>query len=127
MGNMLYRLIVLWFLFVTVSASGQENLLYKKVQEEKSSGSGFKVIPKTFTQGTRDRNALDHYIDPDQVHFLRYDQAVLQDLSTTVSLVIPLRDKEMNLELIEVSADFYGYEVVTNEGERPAANVKNRH
>ena len=113
--------------FIVASASAQENLLYKKVQEKKTADISFKTISSMFSQEQEDKNSLDLFINPDEVFFLQYNPSVMNTLSEAITLLIPLKNKELQLELFEVPASFYNYEVVTNDGQRYPANRKIKH
>lgn len=106
--------------------SAQENLVYHKIQEAKSKDE-FKVVSSAFVQSKVEKKILEHFINPDEVTSLRYDHLSTKKLSNTATLIIPLKNKELQLELVEVPTSFYDYEVVTNDGQRYPANKNIRH
>ena len=70
---------------------------------------------------------LGQFINPDEVLFLQYNQSIMSDLSYAITLTVPVKNKELQLELIEVPSSFYNYQLVTNNGEKYHANNDIKH
>ncbi|WP_209332916.1 M12 family metallo-peptidase [Lunatimonas salinarum] len=110
-------------LFFSLSGFGQENLLYESVQQAKADGTEFQEIQSAFQQAPDDRKTLAHFENPGEVQFILYDETAFRNLTEAVFLAIPFKDREIQLELLEVPASFYGYDVVTSDGQHLPASV----
>lgn len=128
MRHFIFKSAILLFLFIIIeSASAQENLLYEKIQEKKTENISFKTISSVFSQEKEDQNLLGQFINPNEVYFFQYNQSTMKDLSNALLLTVPLRNKELQMELLEVPSSFYNYEVMTDNGKRYPANRNIKH
>jgi len=128
MRHFIFKSAILLFLFILIeSASAQENLIYEKIQEKKTENISFKTISSVFSQEKEDQNLLGQFINPDEVYFFQYNQSSMKDLSNALLLTVPLRNKELQMELLEVPSSFYNYEVMTDNGKRYPANRNIKH
>jgi len=113
-------LLVTIFCLAAFSVYGRENALYFEVQQAKRSNVHFEnsVLNETRV----DAAALKNFVKPDEVFF--FSNIVK---SKAINLVVPLKNKSMVLELIEVPENFYDYEVLTSDGKKFAANKEIKH
>lgn len=127
MKRTLYSLPFVAFIFFSASVFSQENLLYKSVQDMKTRKLDFQTIPSAFSQAPEIRGMLDNFESLGEVHFIHYNETIYDDLSEAVYLTLPLKAEQLQLELLEVPASFYNYEVVTSDGQRLSANKGIKH
>ncbi len=114
------------FYLVIFSVFGQESMLYYKVQEAKKSNVYFENIILKDTN--IDTEVLKNFINPNDVSFLGNISFDLKENNVrAINLQIPLGNKNMILELIEVPEYFYDYEVITSSGQRFMANRDIKH
>src|SRR5690606_8121810 len=124
----LYKLsIILCLIFFAIDAYAQNKPLFERVQKAKSEGVDFKVLSNSFIIGKENRNLFKQFINPNEVSFLTYNNTVLTSLDTAMLLLIPKKDGEFQLELVEVPASFYEYQVIASDGSKHSANPRNRH
>ena len=107
----------------------RENLLYSAIQKAKSSGETFNqisVLSLMDKSASQREKSQEHFLIPQEVYFLQYDNSVLSNLSTSLSLVLPLGDKDLQLELLENPID---YLVTTSDNEEilPDKNIRHYH
>ncbi|MFC4872724.1 hypothetical protein [Negadavirga shengliensis] len=129
MEKRVYKLSV-FLLMVVFSLNGwaQENLIYEMVQQEKAKGMSFREISNAFKQAATVKSRTDHFINSEEVFFFEYDQSFLMEpLWEGIFLSVPIRQKVLQLELVEVPASFYSYKVTTSEGEELSADHSVRH
>ena len=106
---------------VVFSIFGQENALYYDILQAKSSNIYFENVVLKETKA--DVKALENFINPDEVSFFENISLNLKNSQTkALNLVLPIRNKNMVLELVEVPESFYNYEVVTSDGKKFPAN-----
>ncbi len=127
MKKMFYCFPFAVFILFSLKVFGQENLLYESIQQAKANKVGFQEIPDVFDQAPNDREILGHFEKPGEVQSFLFKKNVFDGLSAAITLVLPLKDGQIQLELLEVPDFFYGYEVVTSEGERRPAGQDIRH
>ncbi|WP_084122839.1 hypothetical protein [Aquiflexum balticum] len=127
MKKLLYSLPLIAFIFLSSSVFSQENLLYKSVQDAKTLELDFQAIPSAFTQAPEIREILDHFESLGEVDFFHYDKNIYDGFSEAVSLNLPLKTGQLQLELLEVPASFYNYEIVTSDGKRLSASKGIKH
>jgi len=108
------------------SAFGEENALYYEVQQAKKSNIYFEnaVLERT----TASTSALKAFMNPNEVFFFKNISIdVKQSKNKAMNLVIPLKTKNMVLELLEVSEFLNNYEVKTSDGKNFPANKEIKH
>ena len=115
------------FILFSLEVFCQENLLYERIQQAKADKVYFSVIPEAFRQAPNDREILDHFEKPERIESFLFDKTVYDDLSTGITMLIPLKDGQIQLDLLEVPDSFYHYEVVTSDGERRPSSQEIRH
>ncbi|GHV08108.1 hypothetical protein FACS1894160_1840 [Bacteroidia bacterium] len=107
---------------------GQENVLYSTIQQAKKSNVAFKDVV-AFKEVSAEKRVLEYFENLDEVIFF---ENILPDGNSDVktqgiNLIIPTKNKNITLELIEVPNDFYDYEVETSNGKKNHANKNIKH
>jgi len=120
--------IVLFFVFnlAAFSVFGQERELYFEVQQARNANVYFDTT--TLNRVSADTTLFNNFIDTNEVFFFGN---ILLDVKNNnvkaMNLVMPLNNKNMILELVEVPKYFYDYEIVTSEGDTFSANRDIKH
>jgi len=127
MRKVFYYLSIVVFVLSSLNAFGQENLLYERIQRAKADKVDFNVISAAFRQAPDEREILNHFENPGEVQFVLYENTVFGKLSEALSITLPFNNEHVHLELLEVPDSFYGYEVVTSDGQRLPASQDIRH
>jgi len=126
MKSKLYILIVI--LCYSLANYAQGNILYQQIENARSSDQRFQEIDNVFSVARPDQNSLTNFSNRDDVHFLMYNDQVIQRDSEYISINIPLGNRNnISLDLIQVSNSFYDYRIVTSRGETLGANQDNKH
>jgi hypothetical protein len=123
------KLKIILFLLCICITNGytQNNVLYNGIQQAKSFGekfesfSAFTLVNKNTSQSER---IQDNFINPQDVHILQYDKSATKNLATSMTLIIPAGDKNLQLELQEISMD---YQIRTSCGQLLPANKNIKH
>ena len=114
------------FYLITFSVLGQENRLYCEVQEAKKTNIFFENI--VLTEVSADAEVMENFIYPNEVSFFDNISIVKKnDNIKAMNLMLPLNNKNITLELIEVPEDFYDYTLMTGEGEQISASENIKH
>lgn len=121
------QLFLLLFLCLTSTLTYAQNLLYQKIEQEKSNGAIFEHIEGVFTQAENNNEILQEFINPEEVNFMEYNSEVVNELPRTISLEILLNNKTEIIELVAVDNEFYSYTVTTETGEAFPANRAIKH
>ncbi len=100
--------------FYTVKA--QENLIFNKIAQGKTQGLSFKDVPSILTLRDVEKSYSANFHSIDEVYFFEYSSPTLESLGKGITLTIPIKNKGIKLELLEVPESFYGYTVKTSEG-----------
>lgn len=127
MKEIFYYLLIVVFVLSSLNAFGQENLLYDRIQQAKTERVGFQAISDAFRQASDEREMSSHFENPGEVQFVLYEKTVFGKLSEALSITLPINNEHVQLELLEVPDSFYGYEVVTSDGQRLPASQGMRH
>ena len=101
---------ILFFLFVyTLSCYAQENLLLQDIQKAKDAGEGF-IPVSTFTTVTigakHSTKIQEQFIKPGEVSILRYNKSTAKNLSKAITMPVPFKGKELQLELQEITLEY---------------------
>lgn len=94
-----------------------ENLIYEKLQAVKRENVVFKEIQSLFKSTDDEKGLLEHFNNPNEVSFIEYNMSIYGSLDKAIIVTIPLKKRQIQLELVEVQASFYNYRVVTSDGE----------
>lgn len=111
---------------------GQGNLLFQQVQEVKSTGIDFNQIRSMLTEVKEDKDLKRHkdfqeyFKNSNEVSLLQYNKPSLETLAPAITLNVPYKNDEIQLELIE-TPNSYDYEVVTSDGKRASSNKHIKH
>lgn len=120
-------LFFLLLLSLTCTFTQAQNLIYKKIEQEKNNGKKFELVKDIFTKTESNREILRSFKNPDEVNFMNYNPSSVDELSRTISLEILLNNKTEILELIAVDNDFYNYVITTSVNESFSANRDIKH
>ena len=90
----------------------QDNV-YRGIQQAKSSGETFEAA-SVFTPVSINQRIDEQFIDPQEVHFLRYSPSATKNLNASMTLQIPLGGKNMQLELQEFVLE---YQITTSDAQ----------
>jgi hypothetical protein len=120
-------LLVFSILYLAVfSAFGEENVLYFEIQQAKKSNVRFENA--VLKKASANVAALSRFINPNEVYFFeKISLDTNNNNSKAMNLVMPLKNKNMVLELVEVPESFYDYEVITSDGKKYIANRDIKH
>lgn len=121
------QLFLLLFLCLTSALTSAQNLLYQKIEQEKSNGATFERVEGIFTRAESNNEILREFRNPEEVSFMEYNSEVVDELPRTISLEILLNNKTEIIELVAVDNDFYNYVVTTSENEAFPANRAIKH
>jgi hypothetical protein len=122
------KLLILFSIFCLVifSALGQENVLYFEIQQAKNASVFFESV--VLSEVSADAKALEKFINANEVFFFGNMTFNAKNNETkALSLAIPVKNRNMILELLEVPDSFYDYEVITSDGRKFSANKDIRH
>ncbi|MCD7936675.1 MAG: zinc-dependent metalloprotease [Tannerellaceae bacterium] len=122
-ANFLFCFLFLSFFFV----KGHQNPLSFDIQLAKDSGVVFPQVSSDFSRWDNFENVLDNFINPEEVFLFKYNQKNISCIDKAIHLSIPLRNSNLELELMEVPEFFYDYEIVTSCGETYKANRDIKH
>jgi len=124
MKNLLLSLLI--FNLAVFSVFGQENVLYYEIQQAKKANVYFENA--VLNEINADLVALESFVKPDEVFFFGNISHDLRNNNIkAINLLMPLNNKNMILELIEVPEHFYDYEVTTSSGQSFTANRNIKH
>jgi len=115
------------FYLVIFTTFGQEkSVLYSEIQQAKQSNVTFENV--VLTAVSSDVEALKNFTNPSEVFFFGNISLDMRNNNTkAMNLTIPMNNKSMVLELIEVPEHFYNYEVMTSDGNKFSANRDIKH
>ena len=122
------KLLVLFFniYLVVLSVSGQENALYREIQQVKETNAYFENV--ILTRTSADKEVLRDFINPEEVSFFENISFHSKNNKTkALKLSIPFKTTSVVLELVEVPEYFYDYEIITSDWERFAPNKDIKH
>ena len=121
------NILVLFSIFhlAVFSISGQENALYREIQQAKKSNVYFENV--VLCKVSAEVKALERFINPDEVFFFGNISFDVNSKTKAMNLVMPLKTKNMILELTEAPESFYDYEIITSSGKKFPANRDIRH
>ena len=122
------KIIVLFLIIYLVifSVFGQENALYHEIQQAKEANTRFENV--VFTRTSIDTEALKDFIHPDEVAcFENLSFHSKNNETKAINLSIPFKMTSIVLELVEVPAYFYNYEILTSDWESFAPNKDIKH
>ncbi|MDR2125264.1 MAG: M12 family metallo-peptidase [Prevotellaceae bacterium] len=115
-------------LFLTVyTVFGQKNVIFSEIQKAKNHNVQFDTISIVTDKASLDKNIIRQFKNPNDVYFLNYIPIEMKEKTKAINIIIPLANKELALELVEVSENFYDYEVVTSDGKTYPANKNIKH
>lgn len=120
-------LLILIFYFQGFVAYGQQNQIYEKIQSEKESNLDFINMSSIFKKVSEVHETLSPFENNEEISFIHYEKVKFVELSKAIFLTIPFKNSHLEVELLEVPASFYNYEVVTNEGQRFPSNKQIKH
>ena len=99
------------FYLALFSIWGQENMLRFEVQQARNANLHFDSV--VFNRVSADTRVLKHFIDTSEVFFFgNISLNVRSNSVKAMNLTIPLNNRNMVLELVEVPEYFYDYEVL---------------
>jgi hypothetical protein len=105
---------------------GQERTLYVEIQQAKNANTRFESI--VLTGASSDAEELKAFISPDEVFFFENNAFDSRNSEAkAISLFIPVSDRGMVLELVEVPEYFYDYTILTSDWEEFAPNRDIKH
>lgn len=113
--------------FITSDSFAQISIVNKEIEDEKKLGTNFVKIPHPLKLRKTENSFREVFHNLDEVSFLDYEKPLISSLSRGISITIPTLNRELTLELIEVSDSFYDYSVKTSDGLQTKSNIKNRH
>jgi len=114
------------FFLSTFIVSGQENRLRFEIQQAKESNIYFENA--VLSEVSADTKVLEKFINVDDVFFFGNISLDVKNNNTkAMNLTIPMNNKNMVLELVEVPESFYNYVVMTSDGEQISANRDIKH
>jgi hypothetical protein len=121
-------LIILGTFFLVISnVFGQESVLYSGIREYKKSNADFRTV-SVFREAGAEKRLWENFKNPGEVIFFEANFSDVTNLKNNgIKLIIPTKNKNITLELIEVTEDFYNYEVVTSDGKKNIANKNIKH
>lgn len=105
----------------------QDNALYNGIQRAKNSGVKFEpvsVITLAGKSASQSKKIEDHFFNPQEVYLMHYSRTETKKLNASITLIIPLGSRDMQLELQEHIMD---YRVTTSDGKKIPPNKNNRH
>jgi len=104
-----------------------ENLVYNQIQEEKLKADISTRTLDVFSVLAPMTDQFKTSVNSEQLTFLQYNRDVFNSLSSYISFVVPLKNQNVYLELVETTSSFSDYRVVTSDGNSYPANKKIRH
>lgn len=87
----------------------------------------FTTVSSAFKQESVDQKLLNHFIYPEEVSFIHFEKTTFTNLSEAILLTIPVKNSQIQLEVIEVPTSFYDYSVITSDGQRLPGNKLIKH
>jgi hypothetical protein len=107
---------------------GQGNVLYSMIQQIKKTNVVFSTV-SVLSKVSAEKRVLNNFENPDEVIFFEYRSPYISNYEHThgINLIIPVKDKNITLELMTVPDDFYNYEIITSAGEKKTANKNIKH
>jgi hypothetical protein len=117
----------LFIFFTNVSSFGQTNIMYNNIKEAKQSHLNFSKIPQSFSYEETSSNYKEHFKNIDEISVFTYKQVPSDLLTDAISITIPSKNGDLNLELIEAPESFYNYTVKTSNGEISPSNSNFKH
>jgi hypothetical protein len=117
---------ILLFIFLgALAISAQESVLYSEVENLKKSNVEFKRI--IFAEDYKEKSLLKGFINPEDVIFLSFSSSIVKSIGNFLTLEIPVKNKEIQLDLIEATEVFYNCKVTTSNGEKYIADKTAKH
>lgn len=114
-------------LFQSLEVFSQENLILKKIEEQKSQGVEFIEVRNLFNVAEPDLQLISKTSSKSKISFYKYDRSKFGLLGEAISLSIPGKERELELELLHVPSTFYSYSVVTSDGKTLNADEGIKH
>lgn len=114
-------------LFQSLEVFSQENLILKKIQEQKGQGVEFIEVRNLFSIAEPDFQLISKVSSKSKISFYKYDRSKFGLLGEAISLKIPMKERELELELLHVPGTFYSYSVVTSDGKSLNADEGIKH
>lgn len=106
-----FVLFSVFYLVVVSSVFGQENMLRYEVQQAKNANVHFDSV--AFSSVGAETRVLDNFVNANEVFFLgNISLDVKSNQVKAMNLTIPMNNKNMVLELVEVPEYFYNYKVL---------------
>lgn len=107
----------------------QENVLSDLIQDAKNEGEQFRFYANAFKKvDNKTFINLSDFSHPNEVNIVSPNIEINKIKTKSLSIEIPLANKNVILDLLEVPDSFYDYEVVTDKGERYSGrNSKGKH
>ncbi|WP_298515962.1 zinc-dependent metalloprotease [uncultured Kordia sp.] len=122
--NQLIHICILFFSYAIVA----QNPIYKKVQLAKEETKNILELSVFSKENYKNTEVLKQFDNTKDVHFLQYEAtAILQNDQKLCALTLPLGNKTIVLELLEVEKSFYDYQIVTSSGEDRMPNIHTKH
>ena len=124
------RIIIIFLCLCVINSYAQQgNLLYEEIQEAKYAGEPFNTISmlRPVQQSDLQIEALrEHFFNPQEVYLIRYNKTAAENLSTSITMLIPLNDGNIALELLKVGMD---YQIRTSDNQilMPNKNIRHYH
>ena len=122
----IFYIFLLFLGFIDTSATAQ-NLLYKKIEQDKNNGEKFERAGGIFIKAENNKEILREFKNSEEVSFLNYNPELFDKLGQTVSIELPLKNSSIIVELEAVDNEFYSYTVTTEKGDAFPANRAIKH
>jgi len=102
----------------------QGNFLYYDLQKAKQTNAVFQDVSASIEKSSNERNILQYFDNEEEVSFIHYNPSKTERLNSAIFLSIPLKNRDVILELLEVPSS---YKVVTSNRESFPANIEIKH
>jgi len=117
---------LIFFLVISSVFGQEENRIHYDIRQAKNSNVHFENA--IISEVKVDEYLLHPFLNSDEVFFFGNLSIDLKDNAPkAISLTLPLKNKNMVLELLEVPESFYNYYVVTSDGKDFSANREIKH
>ena len=111
---------------ISIFTSYAQNPIYEDIQQAKNVET-FNVVT-TLTLANRksapSQWIVDHFTNPQEVYIMQYNPSVYKNMGVSVTFVVPIGQKNLQLEIQEV---IINYNLTTSDGQNIMANKNIRH
>ena len=111
-----------------LNSYAQNSFVYNSIQAAKHAGEPFNTISVLRPVQQSDlqiKEMQEHFFNPKEVYLMQYDKTAAENLHTSITMLIPLNDSNIALELLEVVMD---YQIRTSDDKQILMSDKNiRH